>query len=98
MGTAASGITLGSELDIKAAAPLAAELLAIKGNDVVLNASQVERIGGQCLQVLLSAAATWNSDGAVLVIEEPSPAFVDAIQIAGLELAQFTAPTMEGNG
>ena len=43
------------------------------------------------------AALTEPSPFAVLVhnagltIEEPSPAFVDAIHIAGLDLAQFTA-------
>ena len=92
MGKAASGsVTLPAELDIKAAAPLATELIALRGKDVALNASQIERIGGQCLQVLLSAAATWSADGAELTIEEPSPAFVDAVQIAGLELIHFTA-------
>lgn len=92
MGNAASAsMTLASELDIKAAGPLAAELLAARGKDIALNASQIERIGGQCLQVLLSAAATWAADGAELAIEEPSPAFVDAVQTAGLELTHFTA-------
>lgn len=92
MGKAAGGsITLASELDIKAAGPLAAELLGARGKDVSVNASQVERIGGQCLQVLLSAAATWSADGVDLKLEEPSPAFADALAIAGLDLAQFSA-------
>ncbi len=89
--TATESVTLPNELDIKAAGPLAAELLAARGKDLALNASQIERVGGQCLQVLLSAAATWSADGAELTIEEPSPAFVDAIQTAGLDLTQFTA-------
>ncbi|MBX9453565.1 MAG: STAS domain-containing protein [Neoaquamicrobium sediminum] len=89
--TATESVTLPNELDIKAAGPLAAELLAARGKDLALNASQIERVGGQCLQVLLSAAATWAADGAELTIEEPSPAFVDAIQTAGLDLTQFTA-------
>lgn len=88
---ATESITLSNELDIKAAGPLAAELLAARGKDLAVNASQIERVGGQCLQVLLSAAATWSADGAELTIEEPSPAFVDAVQTAGLDLAQFTA-------
>lgn len=89
--TATESVTLPNELDIKAAGPLAAELLAARGKDLALNASQIERVGGQCLQVLLSAAATWAADGAELTIEEPSLAFVDAIQTAGLDLTQFTA-------
>ena len=92
MGKPAMGsMTLPDELDIKAAGPLAAELIAARGKDLTLDASQVERVGGQCLQVLLSAAATWGADGAELTIEEPSAAFADAIRIAGLDLTQFTA-------
>lgn len=92
MGNAAAGsMTLPTELDIKAAAPLAAELLAARGKDLTLNASQIDRVGAQCLQVLLSAAATWASDGMELTVQEPSPAFADAIQVAGLELTHFSA-------
>lgn len=92
MGHAAAGsITLPTELDIKATGPLTAQLLALRGKDVALNASQIERVGAQCLQVLLSAAATWASDGAELTLEEPSPAFVDAIRTAGIEISRFTA-------
>lgn len=92
MGKAATGgITLPNELDIKAAAPLAAELIAARGRDLTLNASQIERVGAQCMQVLLSAAATWNADGAEFRLEEPSPAFVDAVQTAGLDMTQFSA-------
>ncbi len=92
MGTAATGsITLPTELDIKAAIPLATELTAARGKDLALNASQIEKVGAQCLQVLLSAATTWEADGMELTVEEPSPAFSDAIQTAGLKLSQFMA-------
>ena len=84
-------MTLPSELDIKAAAPLAAGLIAARGADLVLNASQVERVGAQCLQVMLSAAATWRADGLELTVAEPSPAFADAVHTAGLDLSQFAA-------
>lgn len=98
MAKAANGcMTLPSELDIKAAAPLAAELIAARGADLALNAAQVERIGAQCLQVLLSAAATWHADGVELTLQEPSPAFADAAGIAGLDLSRFTASSMTRN-
>lgn len=92
---AGATITLPTELDIKAAAPLAAELTGLRGADLRLDLSQVERVGAQCLQVLLSAAATWNADGAELAVEEPSPAFVDALAIAGLDISCFAAPFRE---
>lgn len=89
--TAAGSITLANELDIKAARPLAAELCAARGRDIRLNASQVDRVGAQCLQVLLSAAATWAADGTELTVEEPSPAFAAALLTAGLDLTHLTA-------
>ena len=76
---------------MRASGPLAGELLSARGSDVILDASAVERLGTQCLQVLLSAAATWRSDGACLSIEEPSPAFCDALALAGLDLCDLTA-------
>lgn len=91
MGNAAGGsMTLATELDIKAAGQLVAGLVAMRGKDLSVDASQVGRVGAQCLQVLLSAAATWAADGAELKLEQPSPAFRDALAIAGLELAQFS--------
>jgi chemotaxis protein CheX len=92
MGNAAAGsMTLPNELDIKAAMPLAAELLALRGKDLALNASQIERVGAQCLQVLLSAAATWEADGHDLTVDDPSVPFTDALRTAGLDLSHFSS-------
>lgn len=91
MGMERISFGLGPELDMRAAPPLLGEFLSARGSDVTLDASAVERIGTQCLQVLLSAAATWRADGARLSIEEPSPAFSEAIALAGLELGDLTA-------
>lgn len=87
-GTAS--LKLASELDITAASPLAAELGGLRGNNLSVDASGVERVGGQCLQVLLSAVATWEADGAGLEIAEPSENFVAAVHTAGLDIAQFS--------
>ncbi|SFI54539.1 STAS domain-containing protein [Aerobium aerolatum] len=92
MGIAAAGsMTLPSELDIKAAIPLATELLALRGRDVAIDASQIERVGAQCLQVLLSAAATWHADGADFTLSAPSAPFSDAVRLAGLDLSDFSS-------
>ncbi len=56
-------IALAETLDLLAAAPLAAALLAKRGQDVVLDGSAVRRLGGQCLQVLLAARTSWLADG-----------------------------------
>ncbi|MDQ8029022.1 MAG: STAS domain-containing protein [Brevundimonas sp.] len=56
-------VILPSVLDIRAAGPLQAEILGLRGQPVTLDASAVERLGGLCLQVLLSARSTWAADG-----------------------------------
>lgn len=84
-------LRLVPELDIKAAAPLVASLAALRGNHLAVDASQVTRAGAQCLQVMLSAAATWQADGFDLELQEPSPAFTDAVHVCGLEMSAFVA-------
>lgn len=77
-------LTLPAILDLKAAAPLAERLLAARGSTLTLDASAVERMGGQCLQVLLSAVSTWKADGASLSIAEPSAGFTAGLSLLGL--------------
>lgn len=91
MGSERICVGLGRQLDVCASGPLVGELLAARGNDVGLDASAVERLGTQCLQVLLSAAATWRADGTALSVVEPSPAFCEALAIAGVGLGDLTA-------
>ena len=68
-------IVLATVLDMNAAEPLKAELLARRGQPVTLDASNVERLGGLCLQVLLSARKTWAADGVDLTITPQSQGF-----------------------
>ena len=76
-------LTLVDALDMTAAGPLTKELLAVRGKPVSLDASSVRRVGGQCLQVLLSAQATWAADGQPFEIVEPSPEFADGLALMG---------------
>lgn len=84
-------VALPSVLDITAAGPLASEFLKVRGKDVTVDASKVERVGAQCIQVLLSAVATWTLDGVEFDLANPSSALVDSLQTAGLEPANFAA-------
>jgi chemotaxis protein CheX len=56
-------LILAEVLDLNAAEPLKAELLALRGHDLTLDASAVDRLGGLCLQILMSARKTWAEDG-----------------------------------
>ncbi len=81
-------VILTSVLDLRAAAPLADELLALRGNDLVIDASKVERIGAPCFQVLLSAVKTWAVAGHTIAIFDESPAFSEAASHLGVCLSQ----------
>ena len=83
MGEPANPMVLADSLDMTAAGPLARELLGRRGQPVALDASNVRRIGGQCLQVLLSAQTTWAADAASFQIVDPSPEFSDGLALMG---------------
>jgi chemotaxis protein CheX len=78
-------IALPAVLDIRAAEPLKADLLAARGQALTVDASAVERLGGLCLQVLLSARKTWAADGQDLTVAPLSDAFSE-------QWAAFGAP------
>lgn len=78
-----SPITLVPNLDIRAAAPLRDALLARSGDPVSFDASRVVRIGGLCLQVLIAGARDWRERGVSFSIQNPTPAFLDTIELFG---------------
>ncbi len=74
-------LSLASVLDLGAAMPLHALLLAHRGADLDLDAANVERVGGLCLQVLLAARRTWDADGAKLRIINVSDPCRDGLRL-----------------
>jgi len=68
-------LPLPKVMDLGAAKHLAADLLAARGQPIALDASHVQRVGGLCLQVLLSARRTWAADQVAFEIIHPAPAF-----------------------
>ena len=81
-------VSLCQVLDLQAAEPLRAELMALRGRPLLMDASQVSRLGGLCLQVLLSARVSWAEDGLPLRIEQASEGFLE-------QLAAFGAPQID---
>ena len=77
-------VPLDEMLDLHAARPLAEMLLARRGSDLELDASSVRRLGGLCLQVLLSAADAWAEDGRSLALLNPSAAFTEGLACLGV--------------
>jgi len=82
----AASVVLPSVLDILYAEPLRTDLLGLRGQPVAIDASAVERLGGLCLQVLISAQQTWARDGQDLTIESPSEAFETQWKMYGAAL------------
>lgn len=76
--TAGAKLQLEPVLDLGAAERLHAQLSGLRGQPLDIDASQVERLGGLCLQVLISARDTWHADGQPARVSQPSPAFEDA--------------------
>lgn len=77
-------------LDIRAASPLVGELLHARGHHLTIDASNVRKIGAQCVQALLSARATWTVDGYSLVVVEPSESFLDTLQTLGIAIGEIS--------
>ena len=83
-------VELPEVLDLKAATPLTVEFLTLRGRPVHGDASNVQRLGGQCLQVLLSAAKTWKADEIAFCLVKPSGDFNEGLARLGVSAASFT--------
>ncbi len=82
-GSTAVIAALPPVLDLTAAGPLASDLLMRRGSPLVVDGSAVERLGAQCLQVLLAARATWAADGHSFTVEAPSDALAATLAALG---------------
>ncbi len=72
---------LASVLDLSAARPLWAALSGVRQQPIEIDAGDVERLGGLCLQILLGAKRAWQVDGVAFSIANPSQAFTDAVRL-----------------
>ncbi len=79
-----SVVKLPAVLDLNAASALKDEFLDRRGHALTLEGDEVQRLGGQCLQVLLSAKQAWSEDGCDLTLTSLSPDFEAALSIFGL--------------
>lgn len=80
-------MVLHDTLDLPQASELAKALGAARGTDLTVDASGVSRVGTQCVQVLLSAKAAWDADGAKFTVTNASDAFAEALRLLGLPSA-----------
>ena len=92
MTEASPHFVLPARLDSSTATTVAEGLKPLRGRDLDLCGFDVERVGGQGLQVLLAAFKTWAQDGHALRIVDPSPAFCSGLEALGFP---FRAPLAE---
>ena len=76
-------LKLAAVLDLGAATPLAKAIGELRGSDLALDGSEVSRLGGQCLQVLISARRSWAVDERRLTINDASENLLAAISQFG---------------
>jgi chemotaxis protein CheX len=81
-------VRLGEVLDVSAAKPLARALLERRGKPTVVDALETRRLGAQCLQVLLAAIRTWESDTVPLTFN-CGPLLIEHLRFLGVEPAAF---------
>ena len=76
-------------LDLKTATALQQQFLAVRGRPLRVDASQVERLGGLGLQILLAAKASWAADGHHLVIDPISKELSAGLALLGVPPGAF---------
>ena len=82
---------LPARLDGTTAAVVAEGIKPLRGQDLDLSGFEVERVGGQGLQVLLATFKTWSDDGRTLRITDPSSAFSAGLQALGFPFCDAPA-------
>lgn len=77
-----SRIQLPDTLDLSAAGELRSAIISHRGEDLTVDASEVQRLGGLCLQVLLAARQAWTLDGKDFRLVNISASCRDALNLA----------------
>ena len=91
-------IELPHVLDIVAAPLLLESFLSRRRKSLSVGAGQVQRLGAQCLQILMAARATWSADGFALEYRDPSSEFIASLELLGSSISKlsFDAENMSG--
>lgn len=88
---AAKKLSLEKVLDLNEATALHGKLMALKGSNVSIDASSVERVGALCVQVLMSAAKTWEEEQNSFTFSKMSDALAKTMQLIGVNYDHLLA-------
>lgn len=80
-------LTLPAALDLDVAATLTQALSKCRGEDIVIDASYVQKLGAQCLRVLRAAQQTWQADNRLFTLINGPARFVEELSGSGTAAA-----------
>jgi chemotaxis protein CheX len=80
----AGALILPPVLDLVAAADLLAAFQNHRGHPLEVDGSDVQRLGAQCLQVLLAAQAAWAADNQTFLLGNFSDEFRATLELLGV--------------
>ncbi len=80
-------VSLGSSLDLGRAERLkqALEQALVKGSQIKVDASAVERLSTACTQILIAATVAMGKAGIPFTLLSPSEAFIESFDDLGLQ-------------
>jgi chemotaxis protein CheX len=84
-------LSLGKVLDLNEATALHSKLMTLRGNDLAIDASSVERVGALCVQVLMSAAKSWEEEKRSFTFSKMSDALAKTMQLIGVNYDHLLA-------
>ncbi len=84
-------LKLSAVLDLNEATVLHGNLMSLRGRDLVVDASSVDRLGVQCAQVLAAAGRAWREDGKSFLVGKVSDAFQKTMQLIGINIEDLVA-------
>lgn len=88
---AQKSLSLAPVLDLNEATALRDKLMALKGSNLSIDASAVERIGALCAQVLMAGAKTWEADKRAYAFANASEPFLKTMQLIGIDIEHLLA-------
>ena len=88
---AQNSLSLATVLDLNEATTLHGKLMSLRGSDLVIDASSVERVGAQCVQVLMAAKKIWDEDKLTFRFSKVSDSFNKTMQLIGINIAPMLA-------
>jgi len=77
-------VVLAPKLDLAAASALLTSLSSHDAPELVIDMSQVKHLGALCLQVLLAAAKTSNSQNRTMTLTNTSDRVIDQMRLMGM--------------